>query len=50
MFVQHRDGLTQLCKEERPDINIGFELGNMAAWFGRFAQDMSEVLNKIERG
>lgn len=50
MFVQHRDELTQLCKEERPDINIGFELGNMAAWFGRFAQDMDEVLNKIKRG
>lgn len=50
MFIQHRDELTQLCKVERPDINIGFELGNMAAWLGRFAQDMDEVLNEIERG
>lgn len=50
MFTQHRDELNQLCKEERPDITIGFELGNMAVWFGRFAQEMDKILKEIKEG
>ena len=48
MFVQHRDELTQLCKEERPDINIGFELGRMSKYCGDFAMQMDILINEID--
>lgn len=48
MFINQRDELTQLCREERPDINIGFELGRMSKYCGDWAMDLDSIINDIE--
>lgn len=51
MFVNNLeyelDNLRDLCKNEKPDINIGFELGIMYNDLNRFRTNLVDLLSDI---
>jgi len=48
MFRTLRDDLNNLCKEDRPDILIGFELGRNAKYCGDWANEIMELIKEIK--
>ena len=48
MFRSLRDDLSELCKEDRPDISIGFELGRNAKYCGDWANEIMELIKEIK--
>tara|TARA_R110000868_G_scaffold176916_5_gene415000 strand:+ start:11000 stop:11215 length:216 start_codon:yes stop_codon:yes gene_type:complete len=47
MFEHHADGVSQLCDEERSDIEYGFTLGKLHSNLRDHYLDMSILLTKI---
>ena len=47
-FQNHRETLKSICSQERPDIEIGFELGIMNNNFFTYWQDMETLIDEIK--
>lgn len=50
MYREIADNLSELCSDEKDDINMGFELGKIYKYLIDWNMEMSEMLTKIKNG